>query len=99
MLLNFCDSQLFLNREGVEKIAAKNERVARCVDRVNPPGGDEQRVAAVQDDAAAFLHHVAEENVGLFAGQRPFFICLNKEQDKLSCKIVLFNLKKSFYNI
>ena len=77
MLLNLCDPQLFLNREGVEKIAAKNERVARCVDRVNPPGGNEQRVAAVQDDAAAFLHHVAEENVGLFAGQRPFFICLN----------------------
>ena len=79
MLLNFRDPQLFLNREGVEKIAAKDERVAGCVDRVYPAGGDEQRVAAVQDHAAAFLHHVAEENVGLFARQCPLFICLNNQ--------------------
>ncbi len=76
VLFDLRDAQLFLYGERVEEIAAEDEGVLRGVDGVDPAWGDEESVAGFYNDAAALLHFVAEENVRLAAGQRPFFIFL-----------------------
>ncbi len=79
VLFDLRDAQLFLYGEGVEEIAAEDERVLRGVDSVDPAGRDEESVAGFYNDAAALLHFVAEEDVRLAAGQRPLFIFLKQK--------------------
>ncbi len=86
VLFDLRDAQLFLYGEGVEEVAAEDERVLRGVDGVDPAWGDEEGVAGFDDDAAAFLHFVAEENVRLAAGQRPLFIFL-KQNVREKCSV------------
>lgn len=46
-IFNLSDFQLLLNPKLVEKVAAEDQRVARRVDRVDPTGRDEERVAGL----------------------------------------------------
>ncbi len=79
VLFDLRDAQLFLYGEGVEEIAAEDEGVLRGVDSVDPAWGDEEGIAGLDDDAAALLHFVAEEDVRLAAGQRPLFVFLTQK--------------------
>ena len=84
VLLDLGDAQLFLNGEGVEEIAAEDERVLGGENGVDPAGGDEEGVALFDDNSATLLHLVSEEDVGLPARQCPLFVFLKRTESSIA---------------
>ena len=84
VLLDLGDAQLFLNGEGVEEVAAEDERVLGGENGVDPAGGDEEGVALFDDNSATLLHLVSEEDVGLPARQCPLFVFLKRTESSIA---------------
>jgi hypothetical protein len=73
-VLNTGNANLALDPERVQEIAAKNDRVLRSVNRVDPAGGYEEGVADLERDPFTLLDFVSEESFALLARQRPLLV-------------------------